>query len=62
MNYLPSVVAATSNCIKTMLFGEICDNCEGGPIYKLILMAVKLLTIGLVLWPPSALSWWVCNI
>ena len=46
MNYLPSVVAATSNCIKTMLFGEICDNCEGGPIYKLILMAVKLLTIG----------------
>ncbi len=33
-------------CMDTLLFGQICDDCQGGPILKLVLMAVRILTYG----------------
>ncbi len=47
MNILTILAASATNCIQTSLFGEVCDNCEGGPIFKIILMAVNLLTAGI---------------
>jgi hypothetical protein len=40
------LLTIADTCIDTMLLGTFCDNCEGGPILKIILMAVKILTIG----------------
>ncbi len=42
----PLLVIAEQQCLDTMLFGTVCDDCEGGPILKIILFAVKILTIG----------------
>lgn len=42
----PLLVIAEQKCMDTMLFGTVCDDCEGGPILKIILFAVKILTIG----------------
>ncbi len=33
-------------CMDTMLFGRVCDDCQGGPILKLVLMTVQILTYG----------------
>lgn len=41
-----SLLIADSNCLDTLLFGQVCDNCEGGPIFKLVLLGMKILTIG----------------
>ncbi len=47
MSILTILVTTTTNCIQTTLFGEVCDNCEGGAIFKIVLMAVNLLTAGI---------------
>ena len=36
------------NCVDTVLFGQVCDNCDGGAILKIISLLVNILSAGLV--------------
>ena len=36
------------SCVKTMLFGEVCDACDGGAIFKLVAFGLKLLSAGVL--------------
>ena len=37
-----------TNCIKTILFGEVCDQCDGGAILKIVAFCIKILSIGII--------------
>jgi len=34
------------NCVNTALFGTVCDSCDGGAIYKILAMIIKILSTG----------------
>lgn len=35
------------SCVNTMLFGEVCDSCNGGATMKIVAQVVKILSIGI---------------
>ena len=35
-----------TNCIDTILFGQVCDSCDGGAIFKIIAYIIQFLTYG----------------
>ena len=38
-----------SNCINTILFGQVCDDCHGSSIFKILTFVVGTLTMGVAL-------------
>ena len=39
-------LAVENGCVSTLLFGEVCDTCDGGAVFKIVAGVIKLLTIG----------------
>ena len=35
-----------ADCINSIFFGEVCDNCDGAAIYSLLAASIRVLTIG----------------
>ena len=36
------------NCIETLLFGRVCDACDGGAVFKMVSFGLQLLTYGII--------------
>ena len=36
------------NCVDTILFGQVCDNCDGGSILRILAIGTEILTAGVV--------------
>ena len=39
---------AATNCVDTMLFGQVCDACDGGAIFKIVSFGVKIVSAGVL--------------
>ena len=37
-----------TSCIETILFGQVCDSCDGGAILKIVAFGIKLFTAGVL--------------
>jgi hypothetical protein len=51
---------AVKNCIDTLLFGEVCDGCDGGAILKVVAACIKILSAGILVAATIALI--VCGV
>ena len=40
--------AGATNCIETLLFGKVCDACDGGALLKLVAFFIKVLSAGII--------------
>lgn len=40
--------SAATNCIDTMLFGKVCDACDGGAMLKVVAASIKILSAGII--------------
>ena len=38
-----------TNCIDTMIFGQVCDSCDGGAIIKIVVFCFNVLTAGVLI-------------
>ena len=48
MNFVRVLTSfAAETCIQTALFGEVCDDCHGGAIFKIIAVIIQVLSIGI---------------
>lgn len=36
------------NCVDTVLFGQVCDNCDGGAVFKILSLVVNILSAGII--------------
>lgn len=39
---------AATNCVDTFLFGQVCDACDGGAIFKIVSFFLKLISAGVL--------------
>lgn len=40
---------AATNCIDTLLFGQVCDSCDAGAIMKMVAFGLKIFTAGVLI-------------
>ena len=36
------------NCVDTVLFGQVCDNCDGGAVFKILALVINVLSVGIL--------------
>ena len=47
LNSFKIIAAEGQSCVSTLLFGEVCDSCNGGATFKIIAETIKLLSMGI---------------
>ncbi len=45
------------NCVDTLIFGQVCDTCDGGLILKMVSATMKFLTAGIALLAVVGIIW-----
>lgn len=48
---------AVEQCIDTSLFGQVCDDCHGGAIFKLLAVAIQVFTAGIMILATVSIVW-----
>jgi hypothetical protein len=57
-NLLPILkIFAVEQCMDTILFGEVCDDCHGGAIFKLLAIAIQVFTAGIMVLATISIIW-----